>query len=105
MYRHGFELPEFAMFPLLYNPRAVPIMRDMYCAHLDVAAEYGLSFLLTGLDYRASPDWGARLGYSPQGLADANIASIEFLRDSAKGYKDQIPHLLIGGVLGSRGDA
>jgi homocysteine S-methyltransferase len=105
MYRHGFELPEFAMFPLLDNPKAVPIMRDMYCAQLDVAAKNGLSFLLTGLDYRASPDWGEKLGYSPQGLAEANIAAIDFLRDIAKDYKGQIPRLLIGGILGPRGDA
>lgn len=105
MYRHGFELSEFAMFPLLDNPKAVPIMRDMFRAQLDVAAEYGLSFLLTGLDYRASPDWGAKLGYSPQSLADANIAAIDFLRDIAKDYKGQIPRLLIGGILGPRGDA
>lgn len=105
MYRHGFELPEFAMFPLLENPRAVSAMRGIFSQQLDVAAEYGLSFLLSGLDYRASPDWGAKLGYSPSALAEANLASIEFLRDIAKSYKDQIPNLLIGGILGPRGDA
>jgi S-methylmethionine-dependent homocysteine/selenocysteine methylase len=105
MYRHGFELPEFAMFPLLGNPKAVPILREMYCTQLEVAAEYGLSFLLTGLDYRASPDWGAKLGYSAGGLAEANIAAIDFLRDIAKDYSAQIPRLLIGGILGPRGDA
>ncbi len=26
MYRHGFELPEFAMFPLLENPAAVRVL-------------------------------------------------------------------------------
>src|SRR5690606_27280228 len=76
IYRHGFELPEFAMFPLLDNPKAVAAMRAMFCAQLDVAAELGVSFLLSGLDYRASPDWGAKLGYSPQTLADANAAAI-----------------------------
>jgi len=105
MYRHGFELPQFAMFTLLENPRAVTAMRGIFRDHLDVAAEFGLSFLLTGIDYRASPDWGAKLGYSPQALADANIAAIELLRDIAKGYDGQIPHLLIGGILGPRGDA
>ena len=105
MYRYGFELPEFSMLPLLDNPQAVSAMRDVFSQQLDVAAEFGLSFLLTGLDYRASPDWGAKLGYSASGLADANIASIEFLRDITKGYEDQIPQLLIGGILGPRGDA
>ena len=105
MYRHGFELPEFAMFTLLENPSAVTAMRGMFRDHLDVSAEFGLSFLLTGIDYRASPDWGAKLGYSPQALADANIAAIELLRDVAKGYDGQIPRLLVGGILGPRGDA
>ena len=105
LYRHGFELPEFAMFPLLENLGAITAMRGMFRAQLDVAAEFGLSFLLTGLDYRASPDWGAKLGYSPQALADANVAAIEFLRDLAKDYVGRIPSLLIGGILGPRGDA
>ncbi len=105
MYRHGFELPEFAMFPLLDTPKAVRALRSIFRAHLDVAAEFGLSFLLTGLDYRASPDWGAKLGYSPQALSDANMQSIEFLREISEGYEGQIPRLLIGGCLGPRGDA
>jgi len=104
-YRHGFELPEFSMLPLLDDAKAVAAMRSVLSRQLDVAAEFGLSFLLTGFDYRASPDWGAKLGYSPSGLADANIASIELLRDIAKGYEGQIPRLLIGGILGPRGDA
>ncbi|MGR3292020.1 MAG: homocysteine S-methyltransferase family protein [Paracoccaceae bacterium] len=38
-------------------------------------------------------------------MADANIAAIEFLRDIAKDYEGQIHRLLIGGILGPRGDA
>lgn len=105
MYRHGFELPEFAMFPLLDIPDAVTAMRDMFRAQLDVAAEFDLGFLLSGLDYRSSPDWGAKLGYSATALADANVAAIAFLKEIASDYRDQIPSLLIGGILGPRGDA
>jgi hypothetical protein len=36
MYRHGFELPEFPMFPLLDDPKAVTAMRAMFCAQLIV---------------------------------------------------------------------
>lgn len=105
MYRHGFDLPEFALFPLLDVPRAVAALRGMFRAQLDVAAEFGLGFLLTGLDYRASPDWGAKLGYSAASLADANIAAIAFLREIAADYRDQVPTVLIGGSLGPQGDA
>lgn len=105
MYRHGFELPEFAMFPLLEDRKATAAMRGMFCEQLNVAAEFGLSFLLSGLDYRASPDWGAKLGYSPSALADANVAAIEFLREIAAGYMGEVERLLVGGILGPRGDA
>jgi S-methylmethionine-dependent homocysteine/selenocysteine methylase len=70
-----------------------------------VAAEHGFAAMLSGLDYRASPDWGDKLGYSRQGLADALEQSIAFLRAVASPYKDQIDTILIGGMLGPRGDA
>ena len=39
MYKHEHELPEFAMFPLLGDRRAVADLKDMYTGYLEVAAE------------------------------------------------------------------
>jgi homocysteine S-methyltransferase len=105
MYKYGFELPQFAMFPLLDNPDAVSTMRGMYRSYLDVAAKHGICALMGGLDYRASPDWGELLGYSPDGLAEANHQSIAFLREIAEEYASDIPEILIQGLIGPRGDA
>lgn len=105
MYKWGFDLPQFAMFPLLDNPDAVSAMKGMYRRYLDVVARHRLSALMGGLDYRASPDWGALLGYSPEGLAEANLASIAFLRELAGEYAHDIPQILIAGYVGPRGDA
>lgn len=105
MYRHGHQLPEFAMYPLLDNPVAVADLKEMYRRMLDVAAEHRFVPMMSGLDYRASPDWGDKLGYSRSALADALDASITLLRDVAKPYEDQIDEILIGGMLGPRGDA
>lgn len=105
MHRWGHDLPEFAMFPLLENPVAVADMRSMYRAYLDTAAATGLSALMGGLDYRASPDWGALLGYSPAALAEANLGSIDFLRDLAREYDSDIDQILVQGFVGPRGDA
>jgi S-methylmethionine-dependent homocysteine/selenocysteine methylase len=105
MYKWGFELPHFAMFPLLDNPVAVAAMQGMYRRFLDVAARHQTSVLMGGLDYRASPDWGALLGYSPAGLAEANHQSISFLKDLSQEYADDIPQILIQGFVGPRGDA
>ena len=105
MYKHGFELPHFAMFPLLDNPQALSKMREMFRSYLEVAAKHKICALMGGLDYRASPDWGELLGYSPAGLADANLQAIEFLREIAGEYSSQIPEILIQGLIGPRGDA
>ena len=105
MYKHGFELPHFAMFPLLDNPKALAKMKDMFRSYLDVAAAHNFCALMGGLDYRASPDWGELLGYSSAGLADANLQAIEFLRDLAEEYSSDITETLIQGLIGPRGDA
>lgn len=105
MYKYGFELPQFAMFPLLNNPDAVSKMREMFRSYLDVVANNGMCALMGGLDYRASPDWGELLGYSPAGLAEANHQSIAFLREIANEYASDIPEILIQGLIGPRGDA
>jgi S-methylmethionine-dependent homocysteine/selenocysteine methylase len=105
MYRWGHELPQFAMYPLLDSPAAMADLRTMYRGYLDAAAAHGMCALMGGLDYRASPDWGRLLGYSEAGLAEANLASIAFLRELAEEYADDIDTILIQGFVGPRGDA
>ena len=105
MYKFGHELPHFAMYPLLDNPKAVQDLKFMFQKYLDVVAQSGLSALMGGLDYRASPDWAQLLGYSLEGLAEMQHRSIEFLRDAAKPYEKQIPSILFAGIVGPRGDA
>jgi S-methylmethionine-dependent homocysteine/selenocysteine methylase len=104
-YRHGHDLPEFAMYPLLDDARAMSDLKAMYARVLDVAAKHGFAAVISGLDYRGSPDWGEKLGYSRQGLADALAQSIAFLREVAQPYQGQITDILIGGQVGPRGDA
>lgn len=105
LYKYGFDLPHFAMFPLLDDPRAVTQLREMYGRYLDTAARHGFGVIIGGLDYRASPDWGALLGYSREGLRDMQLRAIDFLRELAEPYRDQVPALLHAGIVGPRGDA
>jgi homocysteine S-methyltransferase len=104
-YRHGHDLPEFAMYPLLDDASAMADLKAMYCRVLDVAAKHGFAAMLSGLDYRGSPDWAEKLGYSRERLADALEQSIAFLREVAQPYEGQIADILIGGQVGPRGDA
>jgi homocysteine S-methyltransferase len=105
MYKFGHDLPEFAMYPLFEQPDALTALRGMYQCYLEVAAEAGFSVVIGGLDYRASPDWGDKLGYSPEALADVQMRCIEFLREVSQPFRDRIPAILISGIIGPRGDA
>ncbi len=48
-YKYGFELPQFAIYPLLDNPEAVATMRGMYRSYLDVSAKHGMCALMGGI--------------------------------------------------------
>lgn len=105
MYKHGHDLPEFAMYPLLDDVSAVAALTDMYTRYLEVAAAHGLIALMGGLDYRASPDWAGKLGISLVGLRDFQLRAVDFLRDVARPFQGQIPEILFVGIVGPRGDA
>lgn len=105
MYKHGHDLPEFAMFPLLDNPRAMADLSSMYERYLETAVRHQFVALMGGLDYRASPDWAAKLGLDRTALADVQMRSIEFLRDVAQPFRARLPGVMIVGIVGPRGDA
>ena len=105
MYGHGFDLPQFALFPMLDDPEAVMHLTRMYQAVLDVAERHRMGIVLGGLDYRASPDWAGLLGMDEASLARYQHRSIDFLRDVAAPYVQRVPHILISGIVGPRGDA
>ncbi|WP_101758265.1 homocysteine S-methyltransferase family protein [Oceanicoccus sp. KOV_DT_Chl] len=105
MYKHGFDFPYFAVFELLKNPKAVSKLKQMYEQYFSAVSEYNMSALVGGLDYRASPDWGRKLGYSDRELADINHECIEFIRKTASPFSGEINETLIQGLIGPRGDA
>ncbi len=105
MYRHGHDLPEFALFPLLDDRRARADLEDMYRRYLEVAAAHQLVPLMGGLDYRASPDWAGKLGISAAGLHEYQLRCIDFLREAARPFRGQLPDPLVVGIVGPRGDA
>lgn len=105
MFRYGHELRDFAMFELMDKPAAVADIAGLYRRLLDTIAEHGFAAMIAGFDYRASPDWGEKLGYSRAGLAEMQHRCIDFLREVAAPYRDQLPDIAICGCVGPRGDA
>ncbi len=77
----------------------------MYARFPKTAGRHGAVAVMGGLDYRASPDWGAKLGDSREGLEEMQLRSIEFLRDIAKPFTGRLAGVLFAGIVGPRGDA
>lgn len=103
IFNHGVDLPEFASFTLLGNPEGERKLRDYFREHLDVARETGHGVVLETPTWRASPDWGARLGYDLGALAEANRRSVQLVREvvaeAAAGA-----NAMVSGCIGPRGD-
>jgi homocysteine S-methyltransferase len=99
----GIDLPHFASFVLLDDARGIDLLRAYYASYLEIAAQHGVGIVLDTPTWRANPDWGDRLGYSAEALADVDrhgVALLEDLRSTADG----LPQLIISGCIGPRGD-
>lgn len=102
MFHDGFELPEFAAFVLLDSDEGRRALRRYFRAYADVARDQGVGCILESMTYRASEDWGARLGLSRSQIADRNRQGIALLVEIRSEYEDEIPHVVISGCIGPR---
>jgi len=98
IHRQGFELPCFAAFALLDEERGVEALRSYFRPYLAIAEEHGVGIVLDAPTWRASADWGARLGYSAEALEDVNRRGVALVH----GLGDDV---VVCGAVGPRGDA
>jgi S-methylmethionine-dependent homocysteine/selenocysteine methylase len=103
IFHQGLELPEFASFVLLDDADGVEALRDYYRPYIDIARERGVGILLDTPTWRANRDWGERLGYSADALADVNRRGVALLEELRAELGDE-PPLVISGCVGPRGD-
>ncbi|MEW9920013.1 homocysteine S-methyltransferase family protein [Marimonas sp. MJW-29] len=104
-YVDGFELRHFCAFELINDKRGLACLTDYQRKLVEAAVENGFGVINEGLHYRASRDWGELIGFSREALEEINIRGIEFYRDIAKEYESPETPMLVGGVIGPRGDA
>jgi S-methylmethionine-dependent homocysteine/selenocysteine methylase len=104
IFLEGLELPHFAAFDLLRERTGWDALRKYYERYLHIAIENRVGFVLESATWRASADWGDKLGYSKQALAEANRDSIALLADLKKTHESRATPIVISGCLGPRGD-
>jgi S-methylmethionine-dependent homocysteine/selenocysteine methylase len=102
IFHHGVELPLFAAFPLVDEPAGRSLLASYYDGYAAIARRAGAGLMLESATWRANPDWGSQLGYSPADLARVNRDAITMLA----GLRDRygLADVVISGMVGPRGD-
>ena len=88
IFHQGLDLPHFASFVLLDDEEGVRTLREYFRPYVEIARDAGVGIVLDTPTWRANPDWGERLGYSPDALAEVNrrgVRLLEELREEAGG--------------------
>ncbi len=104
MFLEGFDLPHFAAFHLLRSEEGTEALRNYYRRHAAIARNNGTGFILESVTWRASSDWGEKLGYSARALDEANRKAIALLRELKAEFETERSPMVISGCIGPRGD-
>jgi homocysteine S-methyltransferase len=104
IFNDGIELNQFASFELMKTESGRRRLLDYFRQHAQTAVDARMGFVLESATWRSNADWGAKLGYSPEQLADLNRQSIDLLvqvRDELETRDSPMP---ISGNVGPLGD-
>ena len=104
VFHEGLELPDFAAFDLLRRAGGEEALRKYFRAYSAIAARHGAGLILESATWRASADWGDRLGYSADALAEANRHAIRMLEPLGREVESTKTRVVISGCVGPRGD-
>jgi S-methylmethionine-dependent homocysteine/selenocysteine methylase len=104
IFHRGLELPCFAAFDLLKDDAGRAELRAYFEPYVALARERGVGMVLDTATWRASSDWGARLGYSPDALHAANRRAVALAEEIRAANEDERTPIVINGVVGPRGD-
>ncbi len=104
IFHKGVELPGFAAFTLLSDEHGTELLRDYFREHAVIAAQHETGCVLESPTWRASTDWGERLGYDAEALAEVNRKAIELLVNLRDELGEVTGPIVISGNIGPRGD-
>jgi len=104
IFHDGIDLPYFASFVLLEDIDGRARLRDYFERHIAIARAAGTGIVLETPTWRASSDWGAKLGYDSARLAAVNRAAVEQLAELREALETPTTPIVISGNLGPRGD-
>lgn len=104
IFHNGIDLPQFSAYVLLESEEGCEILRNYYRPYAEIAAQHGTGFVFETATWRSNHDWGVKIGYSAESLADANRAAVALVAELRDEYAGRIPKMVISGCIGPRDD-
>lgn len=103
VFHRGLELPSFASFPLLDSEAGTAELRAYFEPFAELARDRDVGLVLDTPTWRASADWGTKLGYDADGLVSVNRKAVRLLEQVRADHPDV--QLTICGCIGPQSDA
>ncbi|MEO5699062.1 MAG: homocysteine S-methyltransferase family protein [Casimicrobiaceae bacterium] len=100
----GQALTYFAAFHLLKTRSGEESLRRYFRTYAELARTHQAGLVLETATWRASADWGDRLGYTADALAEANRKCVDLLEEVRDEYETPATPIVISGCIGPRGD-
>jgi S-methylmethionine-dependent homocysteine/selenocysteine methylase len=103
-FQEGWDLPAMAAFVLLETEPGRNAVREYFDRYVPMAVARKVGFSLESPTWRANPDWGVKIGYPLEKLAQINRDSIDLMREIRTKFEGPHTPILISGCIGPRGD-
>lgn len=100
----GHDLPYFAAFHLLKTLEGEQVLRKYFRTYGELAKKLNVGLILETATWRANPDWGEKLGYGTEDLAEVNSRAVRLLQEIRSEYETDGMPIVISGCIGPRGD-
>lgn len=104
LFNRGIELPHFASITLLQTDEGRHALDHYFQGFLKLARRMSSGLILESATWRASPDWAAPLGLTEAELDTLNREAIHMLLRLREMYGSSVPHIIVSGCVGPRGD-
>jgi S-methylmethionine-dependent homocysteine/selenocysteine methylase len=104
VFHEGLDLPCFAAFPLLDDEAGRATLRRYYEEYVAIAVELGVGFVLEAPTWRSNPDWGEKLGYSAEALAEVSRRAVALVAEIREQRMTDRTPMVVSGCIGPRGD-
>ena len=104
IFHEGQTLPDFAAFHLLKDLPGEAVLLSYFRRYAQLARRLGTGLVLESATWRASSDWGRRLGYDADALARANRHAMRLLELVRHEAETDNTRIVASGCIGPRGD-